>query len=145
MSTVMDSVFTVATTMSGTSVDVRPATSVVGYEGDWQAYLERIAGKHAGTREFPDLRSLTEYKTQCAFDYLGRRAQKNGGVCSKKPRVLSAEVALRLEENNRTRRFARYPWIEKLLKLMAEIEKLQEESAASQNVFSLVHPSRIHE
>jgi hypothetical protein len=146
MSTVMDSVFPVANTASEVSIDVRPATpSIVSREGDWQAYLERTIGKHSGTREFPDTQALTEYKQQCAFDYLGKRAQKHGGVCSKKPRVLAPEVVARLEESNRSKRFARYPWIEKLLKLMSEIEKLQEESAASQNVFSLVQPSRTGE
>lgn len=143
MSTVMDTVFPVANPAAGTSVDIQPATApVINYEGDWQAYFERTAGQHSGTREFPDVRALTEYKQQCAFDYLGRRAQKHGGVCSKKPRVLAPEIVARLEENNRTKRFTRYPWIEKLLKLMAEIEKLQEENAASQNVFSLVQPVR---
>lgn len=143
MSSVMDSGFPVARATSSTSVNVRQPVPLIGNcEGDWQVYLDRINGRHSGTQEFSDTRALTEYKQQCAFDYLGRRAQKYGGICSKKPRIFSPEFVARLEESNRSKRFGRYPWIEKLLKLMAEIEKIQEESAESQNVFSLVQPTR---
>lgn len=147
MSTVMDTAFPVTNAAPTSSVPTPAARSAVSSpsgipEGDWQAYLELTAGKHSGTKNLPDVKVLVEYKRQCAFAYLGKRAQKQGGVCSKKPRILAPEVIARLEENNRAKRFARYPWMEKLLKLMAEIERLQEENAGAQNVFSLVQPVR---
>lgn len=142
MSTVMDSVLPATRAPVGGSLVAQEAAPPVIREGDWQAYLARIADTHSGTRAYPDTEALIAFKRQCAFDYLGKRAQKQGGVCSKKPRILSAEVIARLEESNRTNRYARYPWIEKLLKLMAEIERLQEENAGAPNVFSLVQPTR---
>lgn len=141
MSTVMDSVLPATRAPVGSLV-AQEATPLVIREGDWQAYLARTVDMYSDTHEFSDLAILAEYKRQCAFDYLGKRAQKQGGVCSKKPRILTAEVVARLEESNRTKRYARYPWIEKLLKLMAEIERLQEENAGSPNVFALVQPAR---
>ena len=146
MSTVMDTVFPVVNPASGSASDTAPApasdTPSGIREGDWQAYQERIAERHH--IRFDDAAALLAYERQCAFFYLGKRAQKHGGVYSKKPRILAPEVIARLEENNRAKRYARYPWIEKLLKLMAEIERLQEESAGAQNVFSLVQPTRIN-
>ncbi|GGI54277.1 hypothetical protein [Oxalicibacterium solurbis] len=139
MSTVMDSALPAIDSGNGLTTFL---SSPVIREGDWQAYLTRTVDMYSETHELADLEILAEYKRQCAFDYLGKRAQKQGGVCSKKPRILSPDVVKRLEESNRAKRYARYPWIEKLLKLMAEIERLQEENAASQNVFSLVQPTR---
>ncbi len=138
MSTVMDTVFPVAKVVPGSALS-SPAEI---REGDWQAYLERMAEWRTGTSRLEDREVLLDYKRQCAFAYLGKRAQKQGGVYSKRPRVLAPEVIARLEESNRTKRYARYPWIEKLLRLMAEIELLQEESASAQNVFSLIQPTR---
>ena len=146
MSTVMDTVFPVVNPASGTPAEtalIAASAAPAGIrEGDWQAYQERIAERHH--IRFDDKATLIAYERQCAFAYLGKRAQKHGGVYSKKPRILAPEVVARLEENNRAKRYARYPWIEKLLKLMAEIERLQEESAGAQNVFSLVQPTRIN-
>lgn len=141
MSTVMDSVLPASRASVGGNLITQEAPLVIR-EGDWQTYLARTVDMYSDTYKFSDLEILAEYKRQCAFDYLGKRAQKQGGVCSKKPRILSAEVVARLEESNRAKRYARYPWIEKLLKLMAEIERLQEENAGSPNVFSLVQPAR---
>lgn len=141
MSTVMDTILPARKPVGGDLV-AQKAEPLVIREGDWQAYLARTVDMYSDTHELADLEILAEYKRQCAFDYLGKRAQKQGGICSKKPRVLSAEVVARLEESNRAKRYARYPWIEKLLKLMAEIERLQEENAGSPNVFSLVQPTR---
>lgn len=140
MSTVMEAALPVVN-VTGTPVP-QPVSLPVILEGDWQSYQERVTGIHSLTREYPDIEALTEYKRQCAFDYLGKRAQKRGGICSKKPRILAPDAVARLEESNRAKRYARYPWIEKLLKLMSEIERLQEESAGAQNVFALVQPTR---
>jgi hypothetical protein len=49
---------------------------------------------------------------------------------------MSTQLVADLAERNRAKRYARYPWLEKLLKLMAEIEQVQEQ--VSSNVFSLV-------
>jgi len=106
-------------------------------EGDWANYLRQLADVRANPQLAQDAEGFTSYKRQCALAYLGKRAQLRGGVCSKKPRILNAEMMRELGERNRAKRYARYPWLEKLLRLMAEIELIQEQ-ASSSNVFSLV-------
>jgi len=74
------------------------------------------------------------------LSYLGRRAQHHGGVCSQThPRILTAQFIAEMAENNKTQRYLRYPWLEKLLNLLAEIERIQDEiSNERTNVISLV-------
>jgi hypothetical protein len=130
MSTVMDSIFLTP----NSSISTRTA---VNREGDWSTYVEQIASVRGRTELFCNADELVNYKRQCALAYLGRRAQLHGGLCSRTPRVLSSQLIADLGERNRNKRYARYPWLEKLLKLMAEIELIQEQ-ASSANVFSLV-------
>jgi hypothetical protein len=64
-------------------------------------------------------------------------------VCSKNtPRILTPDAIRELGEANRAKRYTRYPWIETLLKLLAEIELIQDANANSFNVISLVHHSK---
>lgn len=133
MSTVMDTIFPA----SGSSSE----RSVIGIrQGDWNNYLAQIAapGEQTGLPEDP-IERLT-YKRRCALAYLGKRAQLYGGLCSKTtPRILTPEMISELSEANRAKRYKRYPWIERLLNLMAEIELVQAQSISQANVFSLVH------
>lgn len=108
-------------------------------EGDWNAYLRQINDRRHGTDLAESTAEALIYKRQCALAYLGRRAQLYGGVCSKTtPRILTPKMIAELGESNRAKRYLRYPWIEKLLDLMTEIELTQDQSASSSNVFSLM-------
>jgi hypothetical protein len=128
MSTVMDNIF------FASNVATDP-NAVTNREGDWNSYLHQIALRRD---QADDAQDLVSYKRRCALAYLGKRAQLYGGVYSRtRPRILTPETINGLRENNREKRYARYPWLEKLLALMAEIERIQDQASAS-NVFSLV-------
>jgi hypothetical protein len=131
MSTVMDNIFFA----SNLATD---PYSVTNREGDWNSYLHQLAVPRERADLSNDAEELITYKRRCALAYLGKRAQLHGGVYSRtRPRVLTPETINVLRENNRQKRYARYPWLEKLLALMAEIERIQDQ-ASSSNVFSLV-------
>jgi hypothetical protein len=131
MSTVMDNIF------FASNLKTDPY-SVNNREGDWNSYLQQITVQRDANDLPGDTNELVNYKRRCALAYLGRRAQLHGGVYSRiRPRILTAEMITELRESNRAKRYARYPWLEKLLALMAEIELIQDQACAS-NVFSLV-------
>lgn len=129
MSTVMDNVF------FASNLTTEPYAAS-NREGDWNSYLHHIAVERAELCD--DARELISYRRRCALAYLGKRAQLRGGVYSRtRPRILTPETIDTLRESNRQKRYARYPWLEKLLALMAEIERIQDQ-ASSSNVFSLI-------
>jgi hypothetical protein len=107
-------------------------------EGDWTVYMDRISdrGRMAHFSDAPS--ELLAYKRKCALAYLGRRAQLHGGVCTKAPRVLTPQVLADLQESNRAKRYLRYPWLEKLITLLAEIESIQDQHTNTPNVLTLV-------
>lgn len=113
-------------------------------EGDWAAYQRWITLATAeGSSARKSYESEVAYLQACALAYLGRRAQLHGGVCSRtQPRVLTLAFTAKLEAANRTERFRRYPWLETLLNLLAEIERIQEEVTFKRNVISLVPVSK---
>lgn len=131
MSTVTDTVFLAP------NLSTKPRT-VNNREGDWSNYLHQIAASRRSAERPEDAASLLSYQRQCALAYLGKRAQLCGGVCSKTPTILTPQAVIELGESNRAKRHDLYPWIETLLKLMAEIEHIQDESARAPGVFSLV-------
>lgn len=133
MSTVMDTIFLAS------DLSIHPSSFVSNREGDWNNYLDQIAGRRGKTSLPEDPLERLTYKRQCALAYLGKRAQLYGGVCSKKtPRILTPQMISELGDANRAKRYKRYPWIERLLNLMAEIELIQEQCNSQPNVFSLV-------
>jgi hypothetical protein len=135
MSTVMDNIFLT----SNLPTDLY---SVSNREGDWNSYLHQIAAGRSPAELSDDAEELLDYKRRCALAYLGKRAQLHGGVYSRtRPRILTPEMITELRENNRAKRYARYPWLEKLLSLMSEIERIQDDQASLSNVFSLVPPT----
>jgi hypothetical protein len=113
-------------------------------EGDWTAYKQRLA--EASTQNQALLESyggIFAYRRRCALAYLGKRAQLHGGVCCRtRPRILTSAFLATIEDANRIQRFKRYPWLETLLKLLAEIERIQDEVASDSNVISLVPISK---
>ncbi|HCE09482.1 MAG TPA: hypothetical protein DEQ40_12925 [Oxalobacteraceae bacterium] len=130
-------------------LDTSCATSILPFEpprvqnqeGDWNEYLYQSAFRRNPEHPCKHAHGLLDYKRDCALAYLGKRAQLYGGVCSKtKPRILTPQMLADLEASNRTRRHSQYPWMERLMSLMSEIERSQEqiEVAASTRMISLV-------
>jgi|GEM_PF-2171575 hypothetical protein len=109
-------------------------------EGDWQAYVsacDRVNAALEGRAE------ILSSKRACALAYLGRRAQRQGAVYSKsRPRVLTSQAIASLEAANRTQRFKRYPWLERLLTLLAEIESMQDEIFLQGNILPFSRPTK---
>jgi len=70
-----------------------------------------------------------------ALAYLGKRAQKEGGVYSKTQlRILTPEFVRVMAKTNTARRFARSPWLERLLGLIDEINRVQDQLSLRGNV-----------
>jgi hypothetical protein len=114
-------------------------------EGDWVAYKRWVAGQMPESSIVAkNYETNVAYRRACALAYLGRRAQLHGGVCSRtQPRVLTSGFVAKLEGANQTERFRRYPWLETLLNLLAEIDRIQDEVALTGNVISLVPISKL--
>ncbi|MFC3108078.1 hypothetical protein ACFOFO_08910 [Undibacterium arcticum] len=110
-------------------------------EGDWIAYHRHIDQAPSERDLIHRFGGVIEYHRACAMAYLGRRAQHRGGVCSRThPRILTPQFVADLEATNKYHRYIRYPWLETLLNLLTEIERIQDEisSGGSSNVISLI-------
>ncbi|HEY5798662.1 MAG TPA: hypothetical protein VIT92_00500, partial [Burkholderiaceae bacterium] len=84
-----------------------------------------------------------EYQRRYATAYLGARAVANGGVSPKnRPRILSQDFISSLSKQNASKRYTQYPWLQRLVALMEEIEELQERVSESRNIFHLP-PSKL--
>ena len=133
MGTVLKKSVSTTDTISVPDTNLKPACR----EGDWQSYMRAVAqpGPLVGPHAEAD---AMDYKRRCAIAYLGKRALLNGGVCRRAaPRVLTQQFSTNLEKSNRSIRYTRYPWLERLMKLFAEIESIQDQHA-SDNVIALV-------
>lgn len=115
----------------------KPETIAVR-EGDWKAYTNAIAKCH--NKELIErYGSVTAYKRACAMAYLGRRAQLHGGVCSTRhPHVITPSLITSLENANKAQRYIRYPWLETLMSILGEIERVQDEMLSGATVISLI-------
>lgn len=113
-------------------------------EGDWMSFRRHMETiQHHNVSTFDPVGGVIAYKRACALTYLGKRAQLHGGVCIRtRPRILTAEFVTELSKSNCTVRFSRYPWLETLINLLTEIERIQDEVTLGENVISLVPTSR---
>ena len=112
-----------------------PCARLDDIEGNWHAYLRALNAIDAN-KNLPAGEALSA-RQKCALAYLGQRAQFNGGVFSKStPRILSAQFVSTLATQNDAQRFKRYPWLERLIKLVAEIESKQQELTQDTKVLS---------
>jgi hypothetical protein len=119
----------------------KPETLAVR-EGDWKTYLNSVAKCRDDKSVTERYGSLNAYKRACAMAYLGKRAQLHGGVCSTRhPHVITPQFIANLEMANKAQRYARYPWLEALMTVLAEIERIQDEISSGATVISLV-PSK---
>ena len=108
-------------------------------EGDWNAYLYYSKKCRENKDILDHYESITAYKRACALAYLGKRAQHRGGVCSTThPHIITPQFIATLEASNKAQRYSRYPWLETLMNVLAEIERIQDEISTSSNVYSLL-------
>lgn len=108
-------------------------------EGDWKAYVASIAKCRDDKELIERYGSLNAYKRACAMAYLGKRAQLHGGVCSTRhPHVITPHFVASLEAANKLQRYSRYPWLEALMSVLGEIERIQDEISSGATVISLV-------
>lgn len=108
-------------------------------EGDWKAYLHFSAKVRTNPAVVERYGSAIAYQRACALAYLGRRAQLHGGVCSSRhPHIITPRFIVDLEATNKAQRYSRYPWLEALMNILAEIERIQDEISISTNVISLI-------
>lgn len=123
--------------------DVYPKeTAIEIREGDWKGYLEHLAKPRNNKYFISCYGDLNAYKRQCALAYLGKRAQLRGGACSRtQPRILTPDVIAELSSKNKAERYQRYPWLETLINLLAELERNQEEISGC-DVISLLSAAR---
>ena len=97
-------------------------------ERDWRAYT--TASREIGFSVGLDSREVLALKQARALAYLGKRAQNEGGVYSKtRARVLTPEFVQSMAKYNTALRYKRYPWLERLLTLLDEIDQVQDQLA----------------
>ncbi|MFC3110495.1 hypothetical protein ACFQAT_08600 [Undibacterium arcticum] len=123
--------------------DVYPRAAAIKIRGgDWNAYSHHITRHHDNQDVVACYGGVSAYKRQCAMAYLGKRAQIHGGVCSRsQPCIFTRQFIADLEARNNAQRYQRYPWLETLMNLLAEIERFQDESSVG--VISRIAPPRM--
>jgi len=123
--------------------EVEPRDAIDIREGDWKAYLQSVERCKKDKSLVERYGSVTAYKRACAMAYLGKRAQLHGGICSTRhPHIITQQFIVNLEAFNKSQRYARYPWLEALMNVLAEIERIQDEISTGANVISLVPPKQ---
>lgn len=122
---------------------IPPVARVAGEsDRDWRAYLSACS-EIAKNRALDAQQALTA-RQSCALAYLGKRAQNEGGVYSKtRVRILTPEFVQLMAKSNTAQRFKRYPWLERLLTLLDEIDEVQDQISLRGKVLSIMtlkHP-----
>ena len=106
-------------------------------EGDWTAY--RRHSKSLAKADFAgNVGGLDNFRRQCALAYLGKKAQFFGGTCSKMvSSTFTPRFVADLGAINESRRFSRYPWLGRLINILAEMERDQSGISDPDNVVSI--------
>lgn len=130
---------TILNTSHSTSIAPFKQVCVQNLEGNWNEYQRQSARCRSADKYVRDSAGLLDDSRACALAYLGKRAQFNGGVgCKSAPRIFTPQLIADLETSNRAKRFNLYPWMETLMNLTAEIERIQDEISNPVNVISLL-------
>lgn len=104
--------------------------------GDWALFRSRCA--FVDTNGQIDVPSVLALKQRFALAYLGARAQARGGVYMRShPSVFNTACVEKLGRDNAAARFARYPWLERLLALLQELDQDQYAASPMGNIASL--------
>lgn len=89
--------------------------------GDWGLFLRRC--KFVDTNPSIDMSESIKLKRCFCLAYLGTRAQAAGGVyMQSRPSVFTPAYVERFAAENTSKRFARYPWLERLIGLLQQLD-----------------------
>lgn len=89
--------------------------------GDWGLFLRRC--KFIERNSVIETDESIKLKQRLCLAYLGTRAQAVGGVYMRaRPSVFTPAYVARLAGENASRRFARYPWLERLIELLQQLD-----------------------
>lgn len=110
--------------------------------GDWGLFLRRC--KFIDSNSMVDTQESIKLKQRVCLAYLGSRAQAAGGVFMRaRPSVFTPAYVERLAAGNAGRRFARYPWLERLTELLQQID--QDQYADSSQPACVVVNEQLHQ
>lgn len=106
--------------------------------GDWDLFRRRCRFVEAST--IISTQDALGLKQRFALAYMGTRAQAAGGVYMRlRPSVFTPAFIEQLSSDNSAARFARYPWLERLLHLLQQLDQDQYANAAPHgNIVSFV-------
>ena len=128
---------TLTSSDSNTPAATPLARPVVEHDRDWDTYLD--ACREVRENAALDTRDMLALKQACALAYLGKRAQNEGGVYSKtRVRILTPEFVQVMTRTNTAQRHKRYPWLERLLVLLEEIDQVQDQISLKGKVLPLM-------
>ena len=89
--------------------------------GDWGLFLHRC--KCIEADPLIETSQSIKLKQRVCLAYLGSRAQAAGGVYMRaRPSVFTAAYVERLTADNANKRFGRYPWLERLIDLLQQLD-----------------------
>ncbi len=89
--------------------------------GDWGLFLRRC--KFVDGNPIIETSESMVLKQRFCLAYLGNRAQALGGVYMRaRPSVFTPAYVERLAAENAKKRFARYPWLERLIDLLQQLD-----------------------
>lgn len=123
---------TCPTELNVNTVQVAPANTTIDFPefddataaGDWGLFRRRCTFI-ASNPAIGEVDS-TVLKRRFALAYLGQRAQMAGGVYLRsRPSVFTPALIEQLAQENTAARFTRYPWLERLMQLLQQLDSDQ--------------------
>ncbi|MBV8634987.1 MAG: hypothetical protein JO002_10890 [Burkholderiaceae bacterium] len=126
------------TSTENNTLAAAPFVKLAGeHDREWDAYLH--ACREVSKNSMLDRREILAFKQARALAYLGKRAQNEGGVYNKtRMRVLTPEFVQLMAKANTAQRYKRYPWLERLLVLLEEIDQVQDQISLKGKVLSIM-------
>ena len=92
--------------------------------GDWYMFRHRCAFVDASP--IISISDTISLKRRFCLAYLGGRAQASGGVYMRsRPSVFTPAFVEKLANSNAKTRFSRYPWLERLINLLQQLDQDQ--------------------
>jgi hypothetical protein len=112
--------------------------------GDWGLFQRRCAFVDGSA--IIDNHDAAVLKRRFCLAYLGQRAQALGGVYMRlRPSVFTPSFIENLAADNASKRFARYPWLERLIALLQQLDQDQYMTSSLQgNIMSSPRPQHLY-
>lgn len=104
----------------------KPAVDLTQFDdadaaGDWGLFLRRC--RFVDGNPVIETSESIALKQRFCLAYLGNRAQALGGVYMRsRPSVFTPAFVERLAAENASKRFKRYPWLERLIDLLQQLD-----------------------